>query len=79
MVHTLDVPRFEGRVENEQMVDVQGDKIQVISPSSVMTREEALIHAAWIVALADQSEDYTEFRSVLKTVLGTQVREAREA
>jgi hypothetical protein len=68
---TLDVPgKYEGDVDNQQMVDVQGDKIQVLSPLAVMTRDQALIHAAWIVALADRSEDYTEFREILKRVLG---------
>jgi hypothetical protein len=68
---TLDVPgKYEGDVENHQMVGIHGDKVQVMSPLAVMTKEQALIHAAWLVALADQSEDYTEFREILKRVLG---------
>ena len=68
---TLDVPgKYEGDVENHQMVAKQGDTVRVMSPLPVMTKEQALIHAAWIVAIADQSDDYTEFREILKRVLG---------
>jgi hypothetical protein len=68
---TLDVPgKYEGDVENHQMVAMQGDKVRVQSPLAMMTKEQALIHAAWIVAIADRSEDYTEFREILKRVLG---------
>lgn len=68
--HTLEVPKYEGDVTDHQGVVITAeDAIQVQSPLAVMTREQALIHAAWIVAQADRSENYTEFREILKRVL----------
>lgn len=40
---------------NAQMVGVSGDRIVVMMPKSAMTKAEALMHAAWLVALADNS------------------------
>jgi hypothetical protein len=71
--HTFDVRKFEGDVANVQLVaaEFDTDTIRVMSPSALMTKEAALIHAAWIVALADRSENFQEFRQILKAVLGT--------
>ena len=70
--HTLDVPKFEGDIMNRQAVGAKGDgKILIMSPSPLMSKTEALVHAAWIVAIADQSENFEEFRRVLKAVLET--------
>ena len=75
--HTLEVPKYEGDIANVQLVtenSVIEDgqiRIQIMCPSPVMTKTEALVHAAWIVALADQSENFEEFRRVLKAVLET--------
>jgi hypothetical protein len=72
--HTLEVPKFDGDVTNIQAVAIGNgvqEEIRILSPSPVMTKEQALIHAAWIVALADQSENFEEFRRVLKAVLET--------
>lgn len=73
--HTLEVPKYEGDVTNCQLVangpDDRGDKIFIMSPSPLMSKREALVHAAWIVALADQSENFEEFRRVLRAVLET--------
>jgi hypothetical protein len=69
--HTFDVPKFEGDVMNSQVVARKENEILVMSPLAVMTKEQALVHAAWIVALADQTENYTEFRAALKAVLAT--------
>ena len=69
--HTFDVNKFEGPVTNEQgvMVNDTGEKIVISSPSMIMTKQEALIHAAWVVAMADDSANYEEFRKVLRAVL----------
>lgn len=69
--HTLEVKKFDGDVTNHQSVTLKGEEIVLLSPSTVMTREQALVHAAWLVALADESANYAEFRAALKAVLGT--------
>lgn len=70
--HTLDVPKFEGDVTNKQAVGRLGDDIVILAPTSAeMTREQSLIHAAWLVALADESENCEEFRRILRAVLET--------
>lgn len=68
--HTLDVPKFEGDVTNFQEVSIgSDDRIAIRSPLSFMNREQALIHAAWIVVLADESENCEEFRRILRKIL----------
>jgi hypothetical protein len=69
--HTLEVPTFEGDIANVQEVSADSETIRVLSPSPAMTKEQALIHAAHIVALADKSENFHEFRQILKAVLET--------
>jgi len=69
--HTLDVRKYEGDVTNYQGVTVKDEDIIVISPLVTMDRKQALVHAAWLVALADESENYAEFRAALKAVLNT--------
>lgn len=69
--HTLEVPKFEGDVMNSQIVGDHEDAIVIQKPKLEMTREQALIHAAWIVALADKSKNFEEFRGILKAVLET--------
>jgi len=67
--HTLEVPKFEGDVSDHQGVGMVGDGVRVMSPLAVMNPQTALIHAAHIVALADRSENFQEFREILKAVL----------
>jgi hypothetical protein len=67
--HTLDVPKAEVDTMNAQGVGAQGDQIVVIMPKARMSKTEALVHAATIVAMADRSENFEEFRSILKAVL----------
>jgi hypothetical protein len=73
--HTLEVPAFDGNVDDFQDVTLIGgvgaEKIEIASPLAVMSRQQALIHAAHIVATADRSENFQEFRQILKAVLGT--------
>jgi hypothetical protein len=68
--HTFDVRKYEGDVTNYQGVALKDDKVLVMSPLTLMTKEQALVHAAWLVVLADESDNYTEFRAALKAVLG---------
>jgi len=53
---------------NDQFAGVQGDKIVVVMPKAFMTKPEALRHAAWLVALAD---DHDEFPAVLAAIRET--------
>lgn len=57
-------------VFNKYMVGVQGDNIVIMSPPrSPMSKIDALVFAAWIVTLADDSE--TEFQKALEAVHNT--------
>lgn len=40
---------------NRQLVGIQGDLVTVMMPARQMTHEQALIHAAWLVAMAECS------------------------
>jgi hypothetical protein len=64
--------KMTGEIEtvNDQLVgDTAGGNITVQMPKNLMTRAEALRHAAWIVALADPLEE--EFPAVLAAVRST--------
>ncbi len=55
---------------NSQMVGVNGDDIVIMLPKQRMSMVEALVHAAWIVALADNMiPDGPRFQSILDLVL----------
>ena len=53
---------------NDSMVGVQGKLITILRLRSVMTTEEALRLAAWLVALADRED---KFPALLKAVRNT--------
>lgn len=55
-------------VTNMQLVSTQGKDIVVMRPKNRMTKAEALTHAAWLVALADEDDSFTDY---LEAVLGT--------
>jgi hypothetical protein len=67
--HTLEVPKYEGNTLNFCGVGARGDSIVVLKPQTEMPKIAALIHAAQIVAIADQSENFVTFRGILKAVL----------
>jgi hypothetical protein len=48
---------------NYQSVSGHGNHIRVLLPLQGMTVGEALVHAAWIVALADHEEQFDEILS----------------
>jgi len=54
---------------NKQMVAVNGGDIIVMNPRHRMSKPDAILHAAWLVALADESEDNADFRRVLEAVM----------
>lgn len=56
----------EINVHNSQLVGGNASGIVVRYPKMLMTREEALRHAAWLVAVADP--DGGEFEQVLNAV-----------
>lgn len=51
--------------DNEFLVGVRGDSIVVMRPVSNVSKRTALKYAAWIVALADNND---EFDQILKQV-----------
>lgn len=55
---------------NEQCVSVFDGRIVILQPRSAMQPLEALVHAAWLVALAETSAS-TSFTTVLQRVQGT--------
>lgn len=58
-------------ISNTQVVGANGSDVVVMMPKPRMTKTEALIQAAWLVAIADQSENFEDFRAILRKVLGT--------
>ncbi len=54
--------------DNNQSVGVRGDEVVILLPQQVMSKSEALRHAAWLVALADDDD---EFPAVLTAVRST--------
>ena len=58
--------------DNKYIVGVRGKDIVVLVPPWKMNKEEALLFAAWIVALADDNagEQDSEFNKTLDAVLG---------
>lgn len=54
---------------NPQGIALRGDVIYISSPRVRMTREEALLLAAWLVALADPMGD--RFEDILEAVQNT--------
>ena len=53
---------------NAQLVGMQGNLIRVMMPKTVMTKEEALVHAAWLVSMACDDE---RFKEILQAVRNT--------
>lgn len=56
--------------ENKQFVASRGDHVLVMWPKRQMTPDEALIHAAWLVALAEPTAS-SSFADVLEAVRNT--------
>lgn len=56
-------------IGNDQLVGIQGgERIVILNPKITMTKREALVHAAWLVAIADDND---EFSAILEEVNNT--------
>jgi hypothetical protein len=55
-------------LSNMQVVGTKEDRIWIMFPKPAMSRQEALVHAAWLVAVADQDG---EFPAILAAVRQT--------
>lgn len=53
---------------NDHLIGMRGDLITVMVPPQVMSIEEGLRFAAWIVAMADPSPGHSRFEMVLRAV-----------
>lgn len=53
---------------NDQGIGVMGDDIVVLMPARKMSKQDALRHAAWIVAIADRSENHAEFLALVEAI-----------
>lgn len=56
-------------IGNDQLVSIAGDTITVITPKHHMSKRAALVHAAWLVALAEKEDG--EFDRILEAVRNT--------
>jgi hypothetical protein len=54
---------------NWQLVGVRGEDVAVQAPKRIMTREQALLHAAWLVVMA--GDDDQKFTEILQAVRNT--------
>ena len=52
---------------NIQFVGWQGGEIVVMMPRARMTRQQALAHAAWLVALADDDDEFAEYLEAVRS------------
>jgi hypothetical protein len=54
---------------NKHMVSTRGDQIAIqMPPMGFMSKAEAMTLAAWLVVLADPSDDHADFWAVLSAV-----------
>lgn len=59
----------ELEIVNRQLVGVHGEQIVIMNPRLRMTKAEALVHAAFLVALA--GDEYGSFQKILEQVQNT--------
>lgn len=55
-------------VRNCQLATTNGDKIVVVWPSVSMDYHQALVHAAWLVALVDDDERFHKILAAVRDV-----------
>jgi hypothetical protein len=55
-------------VRNCQLVTTNGDKIVVVWPNATMDYHQALVHAAWLVALVDDDERFHKILAAVRDV-----------
>ena len=57
---------------NKFLVGVRGDEIVIMNPPrTLISKEDALLLAAYLVAMADTSEGHEQFERVLEAVEST--------
>lgn len=52
--------------DNVQGVGISGEKVMVLGPLQLMTKHQALVHAAWLVAVAEEHPG--DFAAILDRV-----------
>lgn len=53
---------------NDQLVGRSGDgTVSILLPLRRMTRQQALRHAAWLVAIADDNDEFPAILSVVRS------------
>lgn len=57
-------------ITNRQLVGMRGELITILMPATQMTADEALVHAAWLVSLAEPFAS-VDFKDVLDEVQST--------
>jgi hypothetical protein len=58
--------RYEPVTDNDQLVGVRGQQIVIGLPQPVMSRQEAIRHAAWLVALAGDDDQFAEVLAAVR-------------
>lgn len=67
---TAEMPKIsEDRLFNKFLVGVRGDKIVIGEFRRELDKEDALLLAAWIVTLADDSSDFIYFDDLVNEIL----------
>lgn len=53
---------------NAQFVGRNGaGQVSVMMPRTVMTRQEALVHAAWLVSVADDDDEFGAYLAAVRS------------
>jgi hypothetical protein len=52
---------------NAQFVGWQGGEIVVMRPAARMTKQQALTHAAWLVAVADDNDEFAKYLDAVRS------------
>jgi hypothetical protein len=55
-------------VSNGQLVTTSGDQIVIVWPKVTMDQHQALVHAAWLVALVDNDERFQRILSEVREI-----------
>lgn len=66
--------KVENDTPNYQFAAMQGDRVMVLNPKPIMTPDEARLHAAWLVTIAETIDptepELDRFHEILKAVRG---------
>ena len=56
---------------NHQLVSLRGSSIVILAPKREMTPDEAVLHAAWLIAMAEPFVKQDKFSAILHAVQNT--------